>query len=164
MEESFTCPICFNECNDKYMTKCGHIFCCACMMYLYNKHDGVFSCPICREHLYIQKSKISIPPFDPKNYPLESGLDIPELLSAYNTITRENKWEMLHDYIVDEIEGFMFTNNKVISGLMHKINDDYSGCHSGYSMAFTMRAMHYIAKFGLQTYKRYIEMINLEKK
>lgn len=154
MENAVTCPICLLDVKDKYMTSCGHIFCTECIIGLHQFHGWSFSCPICRESLHITRSQIEIPPFDPKNYPLDCQLKIPELLSAYITITREQKWELLHDFIVDENRGFMNTDNRSICDLMHKINDDYNGGHSGTSMGFTMRAMHYISKFGLRKYER----------
>lgn len=162
---NFTCPICYIEKPHKYKAEeCGHVFCITCIMSLQYFVGDVASCPLCRKKIYITKRKISIPPYNPNNYPIESNLDSAEYTSAYNTITKENKWEMLHDYTVDENRGFMLTSDKNICNLMSKINDDYGGGHSGLSMAITMRAMHFIAQFGLEHYKIIYEIVNNKSK
>ena len=100
-----------------------------------------------------------LPPFNPENYPTEVDFSFVRdemfkqiLLSAYNVITREEKWKFMHDYNPPSDEGFMWSENIEINNLMDKINIDYPG-HSGGSMAFTMRRMQFIGVYGYNSFK-----------
>jgi len=73
--------------------------------------------------------------------------------SAYDVITQMNMWEYLKNYEPGE-HGFMFSSNdKNITNLMNTIVENYSN-HSGFSMGFTMRIMQYIAKNGIDKYRK----------
>jgi hypothetical protein len=75
------------------------------------------------------------------------------LSSAYNTITRLQKWDYLRDYIISEKTGYMFSTESTINELMNQINTDYELGHSGCSMGCTMRTMDLIAKNGFDSFR-----------
>lgn len=68
------------------------------------------------------------------------------LLSAYNTISTLECWEYLKEYVVDPNKGFAMDTTPKIVNIMSTIQKDFDYCHSGCSMALTMRIMHDIAK------------------
>jgi hypothetical protein len=97
--------------------------------------------------------------FNAANYPSDLGdfkfrCDNEMNSSAYNTITRENMWNYLFNFVLDENKGFLNTKDTKINELMTKIDDDFSNNHSGYSLAITMRTMHSIAKNGLFEFQK----------
>ena len=96
-------------------------------------------------------------------YPLSHNFDfIPclrtrdMLLTAYKTITRLQKWEYLREYKVSEETGYMFSTEPTIYNLMDQIDTDYEFCHSGCSISYTMGAMDFIAKNGVESFHDYI--------
>jgi Zinc finger, C3HC4 type (RING finger) len=159
-DKVLNCLICLHDTNKIYTTKCKHIFCKSCIMQIRDLFGCSFPCPWCSNELYVEKLEIEIPLYHPDNYPTDHMLTDPALISAYETISKEHKWEVLHDYVVDETRGFMLCDDVQIRRLMNKINDDYAGGHSGVSMGLTMRQMHFIAQFGLE---KYHQMINIHK-
>ena len=67
-------------------------------------------------------------------------------LSAYNTITNLEAWEILKNHNVQPNRGFVMDSTPEIVNIMNSVQKDYNYCHSGCSMAITMRVMHDIAK------------------
>lgn len=48
LEKEFLCNICFNEIDDCYITRCGHIYCRGCIYEAINRHHR---CPFCNVDL-----------------------------------------------------------------------------------------------------------------
>jgi hypothetical protein len=66
-------------------------------------------------------------------------------------------WEWLRNYTVDPSKGFMFGVDptiRIIAKIMDRIDSPFPIGHSGASFAFTMRDLHYIARNGIEAYKR----------
>ena len=163
------CPICMITLStekEPYVTACNHTFCQDCI-HKYHTFCGNQSmdCPVCRTNfLYatpnIIQKPLNRPPFTEDLCPPNDTFDCIEyfyerhmIQSAYNTITRLNQWKTMHDYVVDEQLGFMHTRDPSLVALMTQIDDDYMG-HSGYSLACTMRKIHFIAIYGVAEFKR----------
>ena len=174
-EDDMICGICLDLNTEPFMTSCHHSFCVHCLYRVHEfKYD--FTCPLCRSEITNKADMIQIfknkkiekeqaehksilPPFNPENYPdevdfsfIRNEMFIHMFLSAYNVITREEKWKLMHDYNPPSSEGFMWSTDPEINLLMNKINDDYGG-HSGSSMAFTMRKMQFIGIYGYNEFK-----------
>lgn len=66
--------------------------------------------------------------------------------SAYNVISKLEKWEFLKSYEPPYGLGFMWDNNPLIEEIMTAINNEYGGGHSGGSLVDTMRKMQQVAK------------------
>jgi hypothetical protein len=66
------------------------------------------------------------------------------LNSAYDVITRLNKWSYLNEFDSGD-GGFLFSRDPVANLIMQQISNEYDG-HSGSSMAITMRIMQKIAQ------------------
>jgi hypothetical protein len=137
------------------------------------------ACPLCRTQFYYVKQK---PPFSLDLYPSSADFDyVTEpherhmLLSAYRTICQQQgMWEFLYHFRPDDAQleervgdpelqgvmrflysysgGFVWSRSPEMVGLMVKIEEEYQNGHSGSSMGFTMRAMHYIAQWGYDSY------------
>ena len=169
-EEEDVCPICMITINtetEQYVTACNHTFCQDCIQkYHAFCANQPIHCPICRANIQYVPPKRAIhvrprPPFTEDLCPPNDTFDFIEdefnrrmIQSAYNTITRLNQWKIVHDYVVDEQLGFMHSrSDPEIVALMTRIDDDYRG-HSGFSLAFTMRKIHFIAIYGLAEFKR----------
>lgn len=70
------------------------------------------------------------------------------LVSAWNAITKLNKWE----YMAENQYSYMLSTDPVIMLIYKTIEQlGYTG-HSGYSFAWTMRQMQYIATHGEDMY------------
>lgn len=151
-----TCPICIaNIDDDQYITDCNHSFCKDCMIALYQYYNSnEIKCPLCRNTLYIYKDEIKRKKilFDITNYPENPSIPEELVLEAYKTVTRQNAWKLLYDYVVDRDTGFMFAKDPNIKKLMNQINEDYNDNHSGFSMGYTMQQLYFIANFGLIRY------------
>lgn len=65
------------------------------------------------------------------------------LTSAYNVITRMEKWIYIKEAQPGD-GGYTFTKNEELRNIMNEINNDYMG-HSGASLGWTMRIMQQIA-------------------
>lgn len=163
------CPICMITMStekEPYVTECNHTFCQDCIQkyhaFCANKS---ISCPVCRANIqYVPpnpaQKPLNRPPFTEDLCPpndtfdfIEEEFDRHMIQSAYNTTTRLNQWKTMHDYVVDEQLGFMCIREPHILVLMNHIDDDYRG-HSGHSMAYTMRKIHFIATYGVAEFKR----------
>jgi hypothetical protein len=172
-KEELICGICLDPQIQPFKTSCSHSFCVSCLVHASTfKNVYNFPCPLCREtvvniedamQLYkndeTNKTVKTISSFNPELYPIRADFEFVELecvqhmlVSAYKVITREEKWKFLHDYNVSEETGFMWARNIELNILMGKIEDNYGG-HSGSSMGFIMRKMHYISKYGFDTFK-----------
>jgi len=172
-KEELICGICLDPQIQPFQTSCSHSFCVSCLVRasIFKNHSE-FPCPLCREtvvnmedamQLYkneeIHKTVEIVPPFNPELYPIRADFEFVELecvrrmlFSAYNVIIREEKWKFLHDYNVSEETGFLWARDTELNILLGKIEDDYGG-HSGSSMGYTIRKMHYIAKYGYNEFK-----------
>jgi hypothetical protein len=105
------------------------------------------------------ETKSLLPPFPPRKAHIDrpikpdfSFLDSSSsnmMLSAYNVINKKEGWDIIANF--DE-EGFMICRNPVIKDLMFAVNDNYNG-HSGCSLAWTMRQIECIAKYGYTEYR-----------
>tara|TARA_B100000925_G_C21957159_1_gene451691 strand:+ start:1036 stop:1302 length:267 start_codon:yes stop_codon:yes gene_type:complete len=65
------------------------------------------------------------------------------LVSAYNVITRMEKWNYIKETQPGD-SGYTFTKNEELINIMNEINDDYQ-YHSAASLGWTMRIMQQIA-------------------
>ena len=169
------CGICLDKNMEPFTTSCNHSFCIPCL-YRVQEFNCDFSCPLCRSKItnnedlikLFKKNKYdkemleyssTLPHFNPENYPAEVDFSFigdemfrRMLLSAYNVITREEKWKYLHDYNPPSTEGFLWSQNIDLCLLMGIIDKEYNG-HSGGSLAFTMRRMQFISVYGYNEFK-----------
>jgi hypothetical protein len=163
------CAVCLNDLEEDntFTTSCNHTFCKTCPKYLHELYGNYIKCPLCRHTFaydtYGYKSTPQKLEFDMKNYPNNFEMnfieDISErnmLTSAYKTITRLEKWEYLNKYVVNEYSGFINTNDVILILIMRHISKDYNDNHTGFTMGYTMRFMHFIARFGTEELRRYI--------
>lgn len=175
IEEYEICGICLDKNTEPFTTSCNHSFCIPCI-YRVHEFKCDFPCPLCRREITNKADLIQIfkkykydkelaeytsalPPFNPENYPAEVDFSFIRdemfrrmFLSAYNVITREEKWKFMHDYNPPSTEGFLWSKNIEINILMDKIDEGYGG-HSGGSIAFTMRTMQFIGIHGYKLFK-----------
>jgi hypothetical protein len=78
-----------------------------------------------------------------------------EVSWAYCTMNRIGKWAVLRVFEPNSERGFtMERDNEEIVNIMTEIDKDYNG-HSGLSLGYTMRIMHYISRYGVDKYKEY---------
>ena len=73
------------------------------------------------------------------------------LLHAVDAVNHLEAWSELSSYSPPEDKGFMWSTDSIVTRVTDEIckRDD---SHSGGSMAWTMRAIEYIAKKGVDTY------------
>lgn len=72
------------------------------------------------------------------------------LTTAWQAITETNNW----DFVSQEIESFMWSNDVKINEISKKIEDlGYNG-HSGCSFGITMRNMQFLAQNGEEEFKK----------
>ena len=77
--------------------------------------------------------------------------------SAYNTVSRLNKWDYMRRYNPSIQTGYMFDRDPTMYEIKSAIDCDYDG-HSGSSLGYTMRRIQYIAKNGFEKFKQnYLE-------
>jgi len=74
--------------------------------------------------------------------------------NGHTAITQLELWDWLASYVPDEDVGFVWSNHPNINRIVTKMESlpDAPG-HSGGSFAFTMRALEYIAKHGMDGYR-----------
>ena len=65
--------------------------------------------------------------------------------SAYNPVCTMKKKEFLKNYEPPKDRGFMWDDNNIVIQIMNKIHDE-NDCHSGASLAYTMRWLQYLIK------------------
>jgi hypothetical protein len=65
--------------------------------------------------------------------------------SAYNTVCTMDKTDFLKTYNPPADKGFMCDDNDTVIQIMNKIHDE-NGCHSGASLAYTLRWIQYILR------------------
>jgi hypothetical protein len=152
--ENGICPICINDIDEEYITECDHKFCIYCI-HLCDQKNKDLKCPLCRKPIVFTYTGKKIP-FNKNNYPVNPNIKGDILLRAYNVISRLDKWKILYDYKVDENCGFMFSEDKEIQEIMNELGQDDS--HSGCSLAYTMRELHYIACYGINRYIKIKDM------
>ena len=75
--------------------------------------------------------------------------------NGYQAVNCLELWDFLSKFDPEEGKGFMFTDCNEINRIGEKMEElPNSPGHSGSSFAFTMRHLQYIAKHGLDKYKR----------
>jgi hypothetical protein len=101
------------------------------------------------------------PPFDPMNYPYPVDFDFITnkstkefLSSAYDTISRLEKWKILYEYSTDKDFGILLTHQDEIEQLTDEIEDAYYKKHCGFTIKYTMRIMEYLAKNGIGEFRK----------
>lgn len=74
-----------------------------------------------------------------------------ELTNAYQVITDLNSWEFMKKRPPQD-SGYMFWNNASIMEIKKEIDKRSGFIHSGNSLAYVLRHMHYIAENGWTMY------------
>ncbi len=70
---------------------------------------------------------------------------------AYKAVSAvDGGWAFLKEFVPKENEGFMFSRDPMLDQINAKLDDG----HSGASYGWTMRQMEYIAKHGLEAFKK----------
>ena len=140
-------------------TKCNHTFCKECLKNIFKfKSDPLFiHCPTCRK-IISKKVLVAMPsPHElPENHDFSwivCGSNRYMIETAYNTICRLGKWELMQEFETKANEGFLGCSYPEIKNIMNEINEVYQCGHSGSSMAFTMRTMQKIARIGIEEFK-----------
>ena len=80
-------------------------------------------------------------------------IDYDMIQSAYNTISRLEKWDYIRRYSPSNETGYIMDNDPTIKEIITAINDEYN-CHSGASLGYTMRRMQYVASYGYENFKQ----------
>ena len=92
-------------------------------------------------------------PLDPVDIPVNPNFsflcdsDHSMIQSAYNTISRLEKWDYMRRYSPSDETGYMMDHDPIIGEIITSINDEYH-YHSGASLGYTMRRMQYVANYG----------------
>jgi hypothetical protein len=98
-------------------------------------------------------------PLDPVDIPENPNLEFLDesdrmmVRHAYQTVTRLNRWDYIRRYDPSRETGYMLDHDNVIAEIAGAINDDWPN-HSGFSLAYTMRRIQYIAKHGLEKFRQ----------
>lgn len=80
--------------------------------------------------------------------------------TAFDAITQLELWPFMRNF---SRESFMFSSSPEVLRIFNRISQlGYDG-HSGSSFGFTMRAMEYIAKNGLDMYQEAYQIQNQER-
>lgn len=72
--------------------------------------------------------------------------------SAYQIITYMNSWDFIRRYSPSQDSGYGFDRTPAMVEILAAVERHYD-CHSGASLAYTMRFMQYIAKNGFEKFK-----------
>lgn len=75
---------------------------------------------------------------------LDSLSDRETVQRAYNVIQSLDQWEYFCNFVPSKDTGYMYCEDEKIKTIMCKINEE-NDCHSGCSLAFTMRALKNVA-------------------
>lgn len=75
--------------------------------------------------------------------------------NGYVAVTELELWDWMRTFTPAQNEGFMWSSHPNINKIVKKMESlPNPPGHSGSSFAFTMRALEYIAKNGIDSYKR----------
>lgn len=167
-EEPVTCSICLDDQKQPFLSSCNHSFCVSCIVRA-ARFNGTsnFPCPLCRTTITnmadaIETESATTVPFLLSNYPppeevcFEFISDIHNrnmISSAYMVVSRLNKWNVLYNFLPNLDQGFMFTKHEEILSIMNQIDEEPMSGHSGCSMGFTMRNIHFIARYGYHEFQ-----------
>lgn len=182
-EEPVTCSICLDDQTHPFLSSCNHSFCLSCLVRA-SEFKGTsknFPCPLCRVVITNMEDAIDayytmisetetesmatahLPPFLLSNYPLpeevcfdfiNDAMEKYMISTAYTAISKSNKWNILYHFLPKPREGFMWTQNQEILSIMNNVADETEFGHSGCSMGFTMRNIHFIAKYGYHEFRK----------
>lgn len=87
------------------------------------------------------------------------------ILNGCYALNTTEMWDWLKNFEPNPLEGFMFSRapelNKIFSVMDDRNAPWYCG-HSGGSMGWTMRQLHFLAKNGLEEFKNAWVSINYE--
>lgn len=72
-----------------------------------------------------------------------------------DAITKLELWKWLKEFEPEENKGFTFSNCKEIEDISKEMKYHYS--HSGFSFAWTMRNLQYVAKHGFDAFILLVE-------
>ena len=78
-----------------------------------------------------------------------SELDRPMLESAIDVIEKNDYWSFMCEYTPEEGKGFMWSKHPKLNEIRTKITKEWG--HSGWSLAYTLRVIEYIAKKKIAT-------------
>ena len=160
------CPICFHtipnnfENSECYVTtECNHIFCKSCLQKVFDHSEHAntctIACPMCRKDIHRKTMYIEFTP--------QTFVDNPDLsfitddnirymvMEAYNTIHKHELWSKLRNLTPNEQEGFMFSKNPEIIRINKLVNAESQTGHSGASLAYTMRVIQQISRYGVNS-------------
>ena len=166
-EENDVCCICLSDQEPRLTTSCNHCMCRGCAVKLHELNPHKVLCPMCRRPLSStdlqqigEDPTHTLTPFDPSQYPLNpdwsfitSLHDRSMIQSAYEAIHQADQWRYLHDFALNETQGFMMCRDPVMLALMQEVDRYGEQGHSGLSMCFTMHRMRFIARYGFHEYK-----------
>lgn len=81
--------------------------------------------------------------------------------NGYQAIDELELWSWLKSFVPKENEGFMWSSDPNIYKIIQKMESlPNPPGHSGSSVGFTMRELHFIAKNGIDEYKNQVEQNN----
>ena len=163
--EEQSCPICFhtiplNDNSETYITtQCNHTFCRSCLQKVFahskNADTCTIACPMCRTNIHRDIFYIEITPqtfvYNPNLSFIKNNSTRYMILEAYNVIHKHELWGKLRNLTPKEQEGFMFSKNPEIIQIMDLVNDKSTVGHSGASLAYTMRMIQQIARYGVDS-------------
>ena len=140
---------------------CNHSVCNACILIMNKgkKMNDTLSCPMCRNAIRHSDIMSVVKDCYPlKDYPEDATFDFMGehcanmIQSAYRVVHENNAWQTLLFYTKKENEGYQHPKNNGVDQIMDKIVKKYP-LHSGGSIGFTMKHIHYIAQHGYEEYK-----------
>lgn len=153
---------------------CNHGFCSGCVrVILTNKHASrpTYPCPMCRaEQSYSDlRTKLQLDsetsqqklPFAELDFPDSPSFDFIAsdgarnmILSAYRAIQHHRKWKVLYDLHMNPEDSFMMSQlGPDIYEVMSIVDEYDQNGHSGASMGFTMRTVHWISTNGYERFR-----------
>jgi hypothetical protein len=74
---------------------------------------------------------------------------------ADEAITKCKLWDWLKEFQPKDNEGFLFTNHENISKILNEMK--YKNDHSGFSFAWTLRQMQYVAQNSFEGLKELVD-------
>lgn len=94
-----------------------------------------------------------------ENFEFISDLHTRKMIAnGYQAISQLEMWSWLRNYEPEDGRGFMYSSSPNLDIIVQKMDSlPNSVGHSGSSFGFTMRALHYIAKNGIDAYKNKIQ-------